>query len=240
MICILAALKKEIDSFLDILNKVKKKKVSGLACYHGSLHEKDVCIIKTGVNRHDIDPAIFNNCTEIISTGFCGALIPELKAGDIVVSAEVLSADNMLLDKLFKDNKGQASVDMVPVEKIPSVEGISKEIMSFFQNEGILVHCVRTVTAARVIKNYNEKTMLHAATGAVSVDMEDCHRIKLAKRLGTRFISIRSVFDELHDEVPGFKSGFIFHSSLPSLLKKLSAAQEGIALSLEKMLEILI
>ncbi|MCK4805388.1 MAG: hypothetical protein KAT88_12550, partial [Spirochaetes bacterium] len=102
MTFILVSLKKEIEYFLDILKNVKKGKVSKYTVYSGRIHEKEVTVIKTGIGRKPLDLDMFNDCSRIISAGFCGALVPDLKSGDIVVSIEVMLAEAGFLDRLFK------------------------------------------------------------------------------------------------------------------------------------------
>ena len=294
MTFILVSLKKEIEYFLDILKNVKKGKVSKYTIYSGRIHEKEVTVIKTGIGRKPLDLDMFNDCSRIISAGFCGALVPNLKSGDIVVSTEVMLAETGFLDRLFKGAGWPASFSGQPKsfkeQPAPSVdqaassgevpETSGERIMSFdeigllknpaaeslygslsgsfqsadvnkisgqfqgtgfnkisgpFQNDDFKIHAGRTVTASRAIRNYKEKVCLGRAAGAVSVDMEDYYRMETAKRLGVPCVSVRAVLDEVHDDIPGFRSGLHFHSAITTLLGRFQPAKMNIAFVLEKV-----
>ena len=266
MIFILVSLKKEIEYFLDILKNVKKGKVSKYTIYSGRIHEKEVTIIKTGIGRKPLDLDMFNDCSRIISAGFCGALVPNLKSGDIVVSTEVMLAEAGFLDRLFKGggrpassgeqptaeslygslsdsfqsadvNKISGPLQNVDVNKIsgPLQNTGFNKISGQFQNADFKIHAGRTVTASRAIRNYKEKVCLGRAAGAVSVDMEDYYRMETAKRIGVPCVSVRAVLDEVHDDIPGFRSGLHFHSAITTLLGRLQPAKMNIAFVLEKV-----
>ena len=252
----LVSLKKEIEYFLDILKNVKKGKVSKYTVYSGRIHEKEVTIIKTGIGRKPLDPAVFNDCSRIISTGFCGALVPYLKVGDIVVSTEVMLAEAGFLDRLFKGGGRPAlsgeqpahsgempetyrehitSFDEIGLLKNPAAESIYDKLLDSFHKTGFKIHAGRTVTASRAIRNYKEKVRLGQAAGAVSVDMEDFYRMETAKSLRVPCVSVRAVLDEVHDEIPGFRSGLHFHSAISTLLGRLPPAKMNLALVLENI-----
>ncbi len=78
MICVMVSLKKEIDYFLDILQNVKKRKISGRAVYRGWINGNDIEVIKTGIGSKSFDVKLLENCSRVISAGFCGALYPVL------------------------------------------------------------------------------------------------------------------------------------------------------------------
>ncbi len=90
------------------------------------------------------------------------------------------------------------------------------------------------MTASRAIRNYTEKIALGQAAGAVSVDMEDYYRLEYSCAAGIPFISIRSVLDEVSDDVPGFGSGLHFRSHVSTLLKNLAPAAVSLAFALEQ------
>ena len=242
MTFILVSLKKEIEYFLDILKNVKKGKVSKYTIYSGRIHEKEVTIIKTGIGRKPLDLDMFNDCSRIISAGFCGALVPDLKSGDIVVSTEVMLAEAGFLDRLFKGAGRPASSGEQPTAELlygslsDSFQNADvNKISGQFQNADFKIHAGRTVTASRAIRNYKEKVCLGRAAGAVSVDMEDYYRMETAKRIGVPCVSVRAVLDEVHDDIPGFRSGLHFHSAITTLLGRLQPAKMNIAFVLEKV-----
>jgi nucleoside phosphorylase len=238
MDCILVSLRKEIDLFLDLLKNVKKKKESGTSIYEGELNGKGIRVLMTGIGKKNPGVEGLRGCTRIISTGFCGALVPDLNPGDIFMSVEILSADSDYLAHLF-GKRTRASTSkarrMVRVEiDIPLFEQLACSL----EQEGVSFHKGRAVTADRIIKTRREKVTLHRATGALSVEMEDFHRYCIAQDVSAHFLSIRSVLDSIEDEIPGFKRGFRLGSDLSNILRHISIAQIGIAVALEKTLSL--
>jgi adenosylhomocysteine nucleosidase len=233
---ILVSLKREIDLFIDLLTQVTKRKESGVVLYEGALQGKRVRVIRTGIGNRELDASLFSDCDRIISSGFCGALVSELKAGDMVFAHEILYADPDYLSNIFsKKNESKPHAENHAHRAVGDEEAFSS-LSDALIPEGITVLRGRSVTAARIIKTSTEKAALHTSTGAISVDMEDYHRLNRAKRLNIPFISIRSVLDSRRDEIPGFRRGFHLGSDLSSLLRNVSSAQTAIALSIEKLL----
>jgi nucleoside phosphorylase len=241
MICVLVSLKKEIDCFLDILHNVKKRKISGRAVYSGWIYGKDVKVIKTGIGSKPFDRKLLENCSRVISAGFCGALVPGLKTGDVVVSTELVLADEKFLNGLYRfaesavrANRDNGLIEQEP-KKNPWAVSVGEELRMLVGEKSVKIHHGRTVTASRTIRNYKEKFALGQTTGAVSVDMEDYYRLEHSCAAGKPFVSIRSVLDEISDDVPGFGSGFNFRSHVSSLLKNLTPAAVSLAQALNHL-----
>jgi len=232
---ILVSLKKEIDLFLDLLTQVRKRRDSGVILYEGMLQGNTVTVIRTGIGNKALAPSLFRNCRNVISTGFCGALLPGLKAGDVILSHEILCADSDYLSYIFSKRDEKTPHVEGPVRTVDVDEEAVSTLIEALRTEGFSVRGGRTVTAGRIIKTSIEKSVLHASTGAISVDMEDYHRFQCAEQLNVQFVSIRSVLDSVEDEIPGFKRGFHCASDLSALLRNVSSAQTAIAVSLEKL-----
>ena len=246
MICVMVSLKKEIDYFLDILQNVKKRKISGRAVYRGRINGNDIEVIKTGIGSKSFDVKLLENCSRVISAGFCGALVTGFSTGDIVVSTELVLADEKFLNRLYvpkgmsgaacpagSANRENGLTEQEP-KKNPRAVTVGEELRLLLLDKGVKFHRGRTVTASRAIRNYREKVALGQAAGAVSVDMEDYYRFEHADSMGKPFISIRSVLDEVSDDVPGFGSGLHFRSHVSTLLKNLTPAAVSLALALEQ------
>jgi nucleoside phosphorylase len=235
MVCLLVSLKKEIDYFLDLLKDVEKKKVSGRTVYRGRLNGEDIEVVRTGVGKKPIDRSLLESCSALISAGFCGALVPGLKTADVVVSSEVVLADERLLNLIYRSS-GPRNGSNAPEPKEITFAAAAGEKLCLLRDKDVRVHCGRTVTATRAIRNYKEKVTLGKASGAVSVDMEDWYRMELAEMTGIPFLCIRSVLDEVHNDLPGFGSGLHFRAHASSLLKNLAPAAASLARALEHFL----
>ena len=235
MICILAALKREIDSVLDMAQKTVKEKTAGRIRYLCSIRGIECCVARTGMGEKKIDPTVVRECSTVVSTGFCGALIPQLKAGDIVISRRILHADKKDLDGLFiraRSGKAPRKGDEFPWSEIAHPQWFLEAESAWeqeFSKKNIALFRGATITAARAVRTGAQKSFLGNVAGAVAVEMEDFPRMKLCAELGVPFFSVRAVLDEAEDEVPGLHSGLRMYSDVRILLDHLSVAQKSIA-----------
>lgn len=110
----------------------------------------------------------------IVSTGFCGALIPEMQVGQIVVSNEVVHPESEPL----KIDIGMASD--------PS--------------RGL--HVGRTITVDKMVRTKVEKLSLAEQFGSIAVDMETYAVAGLCREQKTRFLAVRAVSDDLSADLP--------------------------------------
>lgn len=110
----------------------------------------------------------------IVSTGFCGALIPGVQIGQIIVSNEVVNSAGDCL-----------KIDL----------GMGSD-----EPHGLYVG--RTLTVDRMVRSVMEKRNLAEMTGAISVDMETFAIAKLCQDRKTRFMAVRCVSDDLAADLP--------------------------------------
>jgi adenosylhomocysteine nucleosidase len=237
MIYILVSFKREIDRFLDGLSKIEQERRAGFRIYRGSYSGKDLCIVKTGIGKGRLTPPFFEDADLIVSTGFCGSLSPSVKAGDIVVSQELVFVSRDVVNLLVQGGDGEGIKNKLQVERTHGGEEIVKKIDEPVLQRNISVHFGRTVTSSRVIAKPEEKLLLGNTLDALSVDMEDFYRFEMAKKSGADFISVRAAFDEVDDEIPVFPVNVSIRKLSATLQKRLKRAQEGISFALERVLE---
>jgi adenosylhomocysteine nucleosidase len=121
--------------------------------------------------------------TGLVSTGFCGALDPALKALDIFVATEILSPPN-------PDYVGQA---ILPAAGIPagSKAGGRQECLPH-----------KLLSIDRVASTVAEKRELYATTGAAAIEMEAAGVAEKAKEYNLPFYCIRVVTDSATESFP--------------------------------------
>jgi len=110
----------------------------------------------------------------IISTGFAGALQPELKIGNIVVANEIVG----LQGEPLKIDVGMNS---------DPARGL---------------HVGRTLTVDKMIRTIIEKQTLSAQTGAIAVDMESLAVATVCRETKTRFMAVRAISDDMSADLP--------------------------------------
>ena len=142
----------------------------------------------TGVGRKRTESGITDMAESdppaaIVMVGFCGAVSPQLHTGDVQV-ARTFCASGM-----------QSAIEADPqlVERIESwADGADCHLV-----------CGASMTVDHIAGRH-EKSVIHAANGAMSVNMEDYWAAKTAAAFSIPFASIRTVFDTSDDELPGY------------------------------------
>jgi len=234
MICVLAALKSEIEPFLQRLGGLRSWKTHGLALFEGETGGRRVRVVKTGIGKKKIDPETVAGCTLLVSTGFCGALVPGLSAGDIVLSIAIAASTAHSGDGPPAPVTGDSSAVSLPAG-CPDSLAASAERAAL--ECSVAMRRGPTVTADRIVRTPAEKAKLHEETGAIAVDMEDFHRLGLARAAGLPFISLRVVLDELGERVPGVADPFRLPGDLARLLKKTGPCGRSLAVFLVRFFE---
>ena len=110
----------------------------------------------------------------IISTGFCGALVPGMSIGQIVVANKIRSLAG---DELTVDIGMQTDV-----------------------TRGL--HVGRTLTVDQMVRTIAEKQALAEQTGAIAVDMETHAVATVCHERKTRFLAVRSISDDMTSNLP--------------------------------------
>ena len=190
MLAITGAMNEEIKDIHRIMAVESTDESGDASIYKGRYKNKDLLLAKTGVGKQKAQAALrslLNNypITGIISTGFTGALIPELKVGDIVVYSSVICADGLSTDCYDAD---------------PRLLSIAREC------KAIEFRCGLGITGLNLAASVWEKRKLNETTSAEVVDMESYWIARVADEYRIPFVIIRSVSDALVDSLPELSS----------------------------------
>jgi nucleoside phosphorylase len=226
-ICILVSYLKEIQPFLDLLSDLNKERKGKYVFYKGTLAEKQVQILQTPEVEGKTLSSLIKGTSFVISAGICGALIPSLSTGDIVISEIVFLYKKTPSDKTTKKPENQSFQSL----KIPAGNRVYEKIEKNFKDKQFLIDKGPTITSDFALQNADSKKVVNMKISALSVDMEDFYRLRKAKKLGIPHLSIRAVFDELHDEVLPRKAGI--H---PFYKEKLNISISNLAVALQTIL----
>ncbi len=186
----------------------------------GHPHGSGVMLRVIGVGRRRAAAGIAAVAAEspaaILAVGFCGAADPRLRTGDLHVAEAFHSMDRS-----------------EPIAADPMLAGRMRSWAD--RSATRLVGGPSASIAA--IADTNAKAVLHAETGAVSVNMEDYWAASAAAAHGIPFASVRAVLDTAEDELPAYLGemsdgiinvlrGFARHpGSFPSLVRLARKAQ---------------
>ena len=110
----------------------------------------------------------------LLSCGFAGALLPQMKVGNIVMANEIV------------DQHGQQfSIDLK---------------LSTDESRGLYVG--RVITADEIVRTIAEKRELHEQRAAIAVDMESLAVAQVARERHVRFMGIRAISDDMSADLP--------------------------------------
>ncbi|GFO72648.1 adenosylhomocysteine nucleosidase [Bathymodiolus japonicus methanotrophic gill symbiont] len=124
---------------------------------------------------------IILGANQLISWGCAGALSPQLKAGDLVVPADILTRDNI---------------------QLTTHKQWSRKVIDLLDKT--IKHTQATLLESdTVIGQACDKNRLYLTTQAIAVDMESAAVAQLAQQAQLPFIAIRSIVDPAQLDLPG-------------------------------------
>ena len=116
----------------------------------------------------------------VISWGVCGGLDPRLRPGDLILGAEVVSAE------------GRINTD----------EAVTSSLAQRLIDAGARVAVERVAGASSPVSTARAKAELRLATGAAAVDMESLTAGRFALERRTPFAILRAVADPADRDLP--------------------------------------
>ena len=135
----------------------------------------------------------------LVSFGIAGGLAPELRAGTVVVSGEVVSEGHHW----------------------PIGPSIRRQLSQFARSIGAVEGLV--LGASSILATQAEKRRAWATTGALAVDLESEIVARTAAALGIPFIVLRSIADPARRDLPRASLVPLTADGKPDLLKVFSA-----------------
>jgi len=181
---IVTALSLELGPFLDCCDRIKQYTGGKFTFRGGFLRDLRIAAVESGPGRSkatDATNALLDGHTPgwIISTGFCGAIHPDLKVGDLVVGTSVV-------DSLAEDlEQSSLSIDIK---------------MKPDEQRGI--HVGRLVSVPTVVRTVAERQELAERTGGIAVDMETHAVASVCRDRKVKCLAIRAVTDDANHDLP--------------------------------------
>jgi adenosylhomocysteine nucleosidase len=174
MIAITVALPAESSDFVELLENVSRDSSHGVETVRGSLHGKNVTLIRTGVGetacRSRLQILRLEKFTYLVSAGFAGALNPDLAAGDLLVAENFSSAELL---------------------RSPGLD---------LPGEGL--HLGKLLTVPGMIDSESERKRLATETGADAVDMETQFIAEACAKHEIPMLSLRAISDTPSEPFP--------------------------------------
>ena len=181
-VVLLFAMGLESGGLVDRMTDVVSTECAAFVEHLGLLDGRPVLIAESGVGRAAAAQATediikIHHPQWIVSTGFAGALVPELQCGHVLMADSLVDSHHQPLEVGFR---------MAPesIEAMPSL------------------HVGRLLTVDELVRRRDEKGSLAAEFAAVACDMETIAVAQVCCRRQMRFLSVRIISDGLDDQLP--------------------------------------
>jgi len=226
IIGIVCALHLEVAPFLSRTRQLKTESGNGFHFRGCRWNEIQICVVEGGTGdqrARQATQALIDAFRPpyVLSVGFSGALVPELKKGEIVVADGVTSAD------------GQTRLAIDIQMAADPAHGL---------------HVGHLCMTDHIVRQVSEKRALAETTGAIAVDMESLGVARVCQERGVRFLAVRVISDDLSSDLPpevlallgpkgSIRAGALFGSILkrPGCVKDLWALRESAQLAAERL-----
>lgn len=179
---IVYALPQEAGPFWDRLDRLRKVTGRGVVVRGGWWAGRRVALIEAGVGPQRAAQATRaliegHRPGWVLSVGFAGALVPQLRRGDIVMADRVKAPDSEGL-----------KIDVrISREQLAASPGL---------------HVGTLLTVDHLARTAQEKQQLGQRHDAVAVDMESLAVAEVCRELKRRFLSVRVISDDLETDLP--------------------------------------
>ncbi len=176
---IVCALKIELASFLDRCEKVKHYTGGDFTFRGGRYDDIRVAVVESGVGfarARRATQALIDAHTPrwVLSCGFSGALLTEMKTGNIVVADSIADTHGQHLD-----------IDLHMEEN---------------RDGGLYVG--RLVNSDDLVRTVAQKKSIAESSGAIAVDLESLAVAQVCRERKMRFLAVRVISDDMSADLP--------------------------------------
>jgi adenosylhomocysteine nucleosidase len=190
MLAVIVAMSEELKDIHRRMVVENTDKSGDMLVYRGRYKGKSLLLVKTGVGKQKAQVAsryLLSHypITTMISTGFAGALKPQLKIGDVVVYSRILCADRLSTEPYSPD---------------PQLLSMAKACTA------VEYRCGTGITGLNLVASEWEKKKLGEETSSDVVDMESYWIARIADEYRVPLIIVRAISDTLIDSLPDLPS----------------------------------
>jgi len=199
MIGIVGATDFEMKELLEVIEVKEKKEIGGFTFYEGIFAGKDIVASKCGIGKVFASTCcqtmLLNyNVFSIVNIGAAGALIPELKKGDVVLVDETVQYD--MDTTAFGDPLGLISgINIVGFQCV-----MHPLLGMLLDDRNIKWRIGNDATADRFCTDADTKKMLVDKFACMSVDMEAAAIAQVCYINNKPFESIKIISDSANDD----------------------------------------
>lgn len=192
-VVVFAALAMEISPLKLLLSGCERVRAE-IPIYVGRVEGKKVILVRSGVGKRralaaaELVETRFS-AQSVLSTGFCGGLVPEIRPSDVVVGSWVVS----------QDTASSAGLQRL------SLEGVcrARELLG---QRGVCTHVGGFVSVSRPVLRSTERRRLARETGAIGVEMETYSMATFFLPREISVMAMRAVLDGSEEGWPSMRS----------------------------------
>jgi adenosylhomocysteine nucleosidase len=193
-IAVFTALRLEVSPLKTLLGKLEQVSRE-IPIYIGQREGKNVILVRSGVGtERSLAAAEFMHARYkpegVLSTGFCGGLVPKLRTCDVVVGRWVVS------------DTAECPRNATRLVLGRQVWGLH----SALRRQGIRVHIGGIACVSRPVISPGERLALAHRTGAMIAEMETFPLAAFFIGRNVPFLGMRTVLDGLEDRIPRLES----------------------------------
>ena len=194
-LCIIGALKDEIAGIRGRMDVQEVHSAGMGTVFKGTWHHQRILLVRSGIGRKLALQALDHICHQysvsgILSIGFAGGLVPDLKLGDLVIADTIRDVGT---DVCLEET------DLLPVDGL----WVERALKLNFP-EALVRWQGRVVTIDRPVCKPAEKRRLGKDCAAMAVDMESSVLLRAALKLEIPFLSVRAISDSVDQELIDF------------------------------------
>ena len=193
MLAVFVALAAEAQCLEPYLAGGQRAQLDGFPIVTGEYAGRPLLLCRTGLGRRaeTVARQVIERLPAkgVVSLGFAGALVPQLRAGELLLCEQVYSAEGSA-DSL---GSGQA------VRSDPHLLALAQTAA---QRHGLPHRRGTSVTVSQVVSSPEDKRELARNWPAHLVEMESFWIGRVAAARGIPFLAVRTVLDELDDPLP--------------------------------------
>lgn len=191
------ALGAEAGGLVDLLSGCVTSRCARFVEHVGDLRGRRVAVIETGVGQEAAREAVrdvinIHQPEWVVSAGFAGALIPEVRRGQMVMPRQIINTQS---------------------EKL----AVGLQIDQTQEQTGGL-HCGSLLTVDTLVRTRERRQQLADEFSAVACDMESFAVADACRQDKVKFLSVRIISDSVDDELPAEIERLLDQDSLASRL----------------------
>lgn len=201
VVAIVGAMREEVERLHDGLEDTSELRRGPVTLHAGRLEGVDVLVAQCGIGKVNAavtaQTLLAEGATSLVFTGVAGALAPDLRVGDVVVSTDAVQHDVDVTALGYAPGEVPGSGiawEADPDLRAAAAAAAAEELV------GVRVVAGRVASADRFVADPAVAADLHGRFGAACAEMEGAAVAQVCARWNVPFVIVRSISDTADHE----------------------------------------